>query len=328
MHEFVAIGETTIDAFIKLENASINCDVDKKNCRICLPFAAKVPYEFVVEVPAVGNAGNASVAASRLGLKSALVANVGKDSDGEKCLRALERDGVSTEYVGIQESEKTNYHYVLWYEDDRTILQKHSKFKYQLPNIGEPNWIYLTSLGKDSDQYHGEITEYLKNFPDIKLAFQPGIFQISLGKDKLQDIYQRSNIFFCNVEEVGRILGLDTLGINELLKRVHDLGPKIVVITDGPKGAYAYNGKDMWHQPAYPDPKPPYERTGAGDAMASTTVAALSLGRDLETAIQWGMINAMSVVQEVGAQKGLLTRSQIEEHLKNAPADFQIKKLK
>lgn len=327
MHNFVAIGETTIDAFIKLENATINCEVDNENCKICLPFAAKVPYEFVVEVPAVGNAGNASVAASRLGLKSALVANVGKDNDGEKCLRALETDGVSIEYIGIQEDEKTNYHYVLWYEDDRTILQKHSKFNYKLPDIGEPNWIYLTSLGKDSEQYHKEIAEYLKRFSSIQLAFQPGIFQISLGKDKLKDIYERSNIFFCNVGEAEKILGLNTLGIEELLKRMRAFGPKIVVITDGPKGAYVFDGKKMWHQTAYPDPKPPFERTGAGDALASTTVAALSLGKDLETAIQWGMINAMSVVQQIGAQKGLLTRPQIEEYLKSAPPDFQAKNL-
>ena len=323
MHEFVAIGETTIDAFIKLENADVNCDIDRKNCKICLPFAAKVPYEFVIEVPAVGNAGNASVAASRLGLKSALVANVGRDSDGEKCLGVLKTEGVSTEYVGIQEDKKTNYHYVLWYEDDRTILQKHSEFKYRLPDIGEPNWIYLTSLGKDSDQYHGEITEYLKRFPNVKLAFQPGIFQISLGKEMLRDIYQRSDIFFCNLEEAGRILSLNTLGAKELLKRVHALGPKIVIITDGPKGAYAFDGKNMWHQPSYPDPKPPFERTGAGDALASTTVAALTLGKDLETALKWGMINAMSVVQQVGAQKGLLTRLQIEKYLEDAPTDFQ-----
>ncbi|MDO8471505.1 MAG: carbohydrate kinase family protein [bacterium] len=327
MHDFIAIGETTIDAFIKLENADVSCDIDRKNCKICLPFAAKVPYEFVVEVPAVGNAGNAAVTASRLGLKSALVANVGRDSDGEKCLRALETERVSTEYIGIQEGEKTNYHYVLWYESDRTILQKHSKFKYKLPDIGKPNWVYLTSLGKDSDQYHGEITEYLKSFPNIKLAFQPGIFQISLGKDKLKDIYERSNIFFCNVGEAERILGLNTLGIEELLKRMRALGPKIVVITDGPKGAHAFDGKDIWFQPPYPDPKPPFERTGAGDAFSATTVAALALGNDLPAALSWGAVNSMSVVQQVGAQKGLLTRSQIEEYLKVTPIDFQTRKI-
>ncbi|MFZ2764043.1 MAG: carbohydrate kinase family protein, partial [Minisyncoccia bacterium] len=94
-----------------------------------------------------------------------------------------------------------------------------------------------------------------------------------------------------------------------------------------PKGAYAYDGKDMWQQLPYPDPKPPFERTGAGDAFASTTVASLALGNDLPTALSWGAVNSMSVVQQVGAQKGLLTKSQIEEYLKSAPADFKIKKL-
>lgn len=105
------------------------------------------------------------------------------------------------------------------------------------------------------------------------------------------------------------------------------LGPKIVVITDGPKGAYAYDGQNMYQQAPYPDPKPPFERTGAGDAFASTTTAAIGLGKDLPTALQWGAINSMSVVQQVGAQKGLLTREKIEEYLKSAPAEFQTKKL-
>ena len=83
----------------------------------------------------------------------------------------------------------------------------------------------------------------------------------------------------------------------------------------------------MWHQTAYPDPKPPFERTGAGDALASTTVSALALGKNLEEALQWGMVNGMSVVQQVGAQKGLLNRGEIEEYLKTAPKTFQIEKL-
>jgi sugar/nucleoside kinase (ribokinase family) len=83
----------------------------------------------------------------------------------------------------------------------------------------------------------------------------------------------------------------------------------------------------MYQQAPYPDPKPPLERTGAGDSFSSTTVAAIALGQDLSAALQWGSINSMSVVQEVGAQKGLLTRSQIEAYLQKAPAEFQTKKL-
>ncbi len=321
MYDFIAIGETTIDAFIKLGSGS-HYKIDKEKQQICLPFATKIPYESVAEIPAVGNASNASVSASRLGLRSALVANVGKDDNGEKCIEALQKEKVSTEFIKVNDDQKTNYHYILWYEEDRTILQKHSAFHYTLPDIGEPKWIYLTSVGENSHEFHAEIAEYLETHPSTKLAFQPGIFQIKLGKEKLAPIYKQTEIFFCNVEEAEEILGINTLGIQELLKRMRELGSEIVVITDGVKGAYAYDGTDFYTQAPYRDPKPPFERTGAGDAFASTVVSALALGQDLTTALKWGAINSMSVVQYVGAQEGLLSREKIEEYLKKAPSGF------
>lgn len=327
MHNFIAIGDVVTDAFIKLKDASVNCDLNREHCTITMAFGDKIPYELVEVVRAVGNCANATVAASRLGLSSALVSNLGDDQNGKECLESLEKDKVDTVFMKTHQGKETNYHYVLWYEDDRTILVKHQQYHRTFPDIGEPQWLYLTSLGEDTSEYHEQIKKYLKDHPGISLAFQPGTFQIKLGKDELKDIYARTKIFFCNVGEAGRILGLNTLGINELLKRIQALGPKIVVITDGPKGAYAFDGNDVWFQPPYPDPQPPFERTGAGDAFSSTTVVALALGHDLLTALSWGAVNSMSVVQQVGAQKGLLTRPQIEEYLKNAPADFQTRKL-
>ena len=327
MHDFVAIGDIVTDAFIKLKDASVNCDINSEHCTITMSFGDKIPYESVEVIRAVGNSSNAAVSASRLGLKSALITNLGDDQNGQECLESLKKDGVATDFVSVHQGKETNYHYVLWYDNDRTILVKHQEYERVFPDIGEPKWLYLSSLGADTMIYHSEIAEYLKNHPNVSLAFQPGTFQMQLGKDKLKDIYTRAKIFFCNVEEAERILGLDTLGTEELLKRVQALGPEIVVITDGLKGAYVFDGQEMWHQPSFPDIRPPFERTGAGDAFASTTVASLVLGNDLKTALAWGAINSMSVVQQVGAQKGLLTRSQIEEFLKNAPPEFQTKKL-
>ncbi len=313
MHDFIAIGETTIDAFIRLAG---NYEINKEKGQVCLPYGTKIPYESVEEIAAVANASNAAVAASRLGLKTALYANIGNDENGEKCVSALKNEGVSTDFIKVNEGEKTNYHYILWYGDERTILQKHSKFNYSLPDIGSPKWVYLTSLGENSGNIHDQLVAHLDKNPEIKLAFQPGIFQMKMGVEKLKNIYAHTKIFFCNVEEAELILGINTLGMDELLKRMKALGPEIVVITDGPKGAYAYDGNQVYNQAPYPDPKPPFERTGAGDAFASTTVAALALGKDLQTALSWGAVNSMSVVQQVGAQKGLLSKKEIEEYLK------------
>ncbi len=332
--DFIAIGDLATDAFIRLKDAEVHCDVKKENCQICLKFADKVPYESVDIVPAVGNSPNVAVGAARLGLKSAIVTNIGDDYHGDEALAKLRQERVDTQFVNRQPGKKTNYHYVLWYEDDRTILVKHEAYDYQLPHLGQPAWIYLSSLGQDATAYHDEIADYLEKYPQIKLAFQPGTFQMSLGAERLARIYQRSEIFFCNVEEAIRILQIEPNDTNELndvktlLTGINKLGPKIVVITDGPSGAYA-RGEDgvIWQMPIYPDPKPPLERTGAGDAFASTVTVALALGKDLPEALAWGPINAMSVVGQIGAQAGLLTRDQLKKFLADAPAGYKTKRV-
>ena len=328
--DFVAIGDTVVDAFINLkeDEAHTTCRVDTNACEICMPFGAKIPYNFVKVIYAVGNSANACVSAARLGLKSALITNLGKDDDGEKCLKSLTAEGVDTRYILEHDGKKTNYHYVLWYASDRTILIKHEVFPYTLP-LGEqgPKWLYLSSLGETSLAFHHEIASYIAAHPETKLVFQPGTFQIKLGSEELKDIYTHTEVFFCNVEEARLILKTDELEPKTLVKMMTTLGPKIVVITDGPNGAYVYDGVDAWFMPVYPDIAPPYERTGAGDAFASTFVSALALGKTPSEAITWAPINSMSVVQKVGAQEGLLPREALEKLLAESPVDYKEVKL-
>ncbi len=335
--DFLSIGDTVVDAFIKLKQAEILGIPDTPSYEIALPFGEKVRYEDVFVIPAVGNAANAAVSAARLGLSTALVTNLGDDRDGEDCMATLKKNNVSTEFVKINEGFKTNYHYVLWYGPERTILIKHQDYKYTFPDIGDPKWIYFSSINETAFPFmHNAIADYLDKHPDVKFAFQPGKFEIKLGKEKLERLYKKSNLFFCNVEEAEKILEVASIGdrhqnpadlVKELLSKMRELGPEIVVITDGPKGAYAYDGKEYLFMPIYPDPKPPYSRTGAGDAFSSTTTSALALGKSLSEALAWAGINSMAVVQQVGANVGLLSREKLEEYLKNAPESYKVKKL-
>ena len=327
--DFLAIGDIVTDAFIQLRDASVECDVDQENCKLCVRFGDKIPYEKVDIIRAVGNSPNASVSASRLGLSSALLCNIGDDQNGKECLESLSENGVITNYIKIEKEFPTNYHYVLRYQAERTILVKHEEFNYDIPkDLPTPKWIYLSSLAENSLPFHQEIVKYLKEHPGVKLAFQPGTFQMKLGYEKLKDIYQHSELFFCNIEEAKKILEIkEHKEVKELLLDIQNLGPKIVVITDGPNGAYVYDGENILYTPMYPDPAPPVDRTGAGDSFASTLTSALILGKSLEEALSWGPVNSMSVVQYVGAQKGLLRRKKLEEYLVNAPKDYMIKKI-
>ena len=327
-YDFVAIGDIVTDAFIRLKDASTHCKLDQSACELCVRFGDKVPYESVEVIPAVGNCANAAVSASRLGLKSALVSTVGDDQNGKECLITLEKNHVSVEYMRVNSEFPTNYHYVLWYDVERTILVKHAPFPHSLPkNMPAPKWIYLTSLGENSVDFHEEIAEYLKSHPETKLAFQPGTFQIKLGTEKLKDIYSVTEIFFCNVEEAQRILNTTETDKLKLMDMLHGLGPKIVVMTDGINGAYAREESGAsWFMPVYPHT--PFERTGAGDAFESTIASALAMGKTLKEALYWAPINAMSVTLQVGAQKGLLSKNKIEELLAQAPAEYALKNLR
>ena len=93
-------------------------------------------------------------------------------------------------------------------------------------------------------------------------------------------------------------------------------GPKTVVITDGPQGAYVNNAVlNIWC-PIYKVHV--VERTGVGDAFGTGFLAALINGKEIKEAMKWGMVNAASVAMKVGAQAGLLTRQAIESWSKKA----------
>ncbi len=309
-YDFVAIGDIVIDAFIELDKnaADVSTDMDTGRQTLHMPIGNKLPYHDVVVINAVGNSPNAAVSAHRLGLKTALVASLGQDRNGKDCLEALRTEGVHTDFVKILEGKKTNYHYVLRYGPERTILIKHEKFPYTLPDFGvPPKCIYFSSIGEHGVPFHHELAAYIKSNPQTKLVFQPGTFQIKLGVEELKDLYAVTEIFFCNKEEAQEILGTDEQHMPTLIAGLAALGPKLPVITDGPHGAYVTdeNGQS-WHMPMYPDPSDPIDRTGAGDSFASTFTAAILLGKTPAEALSWGPVNSMSVVQYIGAQAGLL----------------------
>jgi ribokinase len=287
-----------------------------------MQFGTKLPFAGRQVVNAVGNAANAAVAFTKIGLNTGFVANVGDDQYGRDIITTLKQEGVDIRFVHVNRDKKSNYHFVLRYGSERTILIKHEEYDYQWPqlhNADVPTWVYFSSISEHAIPYHDQVSDWLDHNPDVKLAFQPGTFQMEAGAERLKRIYQRSEVLVLNREEAVTVGGGNHEDIHDLFNKLHALGPRIVVITDGPAGAYASDGQARWKMPLYPDPAEPVDRTGAGDAFASTFVAELAKGNSVEGALQWAPINSMSVCQAVGAQAGLLSEHDLEEWLKKAP---------
>lgn len=325
--DVLSVGDTVIDDFIRLADETAHTeDTGEGSATLTMPFGQKIPFESSTVLYGVGNAANASVNFAKLGLKSGLVTHLGNDERGREVLRTLHEKGVETCFVKLQSNKHTNYHYVLWYKEDRTILINHENYEYHWPHLhGQevPKWLYFSSVAETAIAYHDEITAWLKQNPTVKLAFQPGTFQIKLGTERLKDLYEHTELVALNREEAVQVTGGDYHNVPELLDKMHALGPKIVLITDGPSGSYVSADGAKYFMPIYPDPAPPKERTGCGDSYTSTFVAALMKGYPIEGALQLAPITPTNVVQHIGAQEGLLSETELKEWLERAPQDYK-----
>lgn len=320
------IGDVFTDAFIKLneDSAKIIKEADGKEW-LALPFGQKPPYDQVDIIRSVGPSPNAAVSAARLGLNASLMAWVGSDDVGREAIDHLGGEHVGTAPMVTEQGKVTSYWYVLRYGADRTMLVKSEKYEYEWSDpAAAPDWVYLSYIGADSWPLHEALVAYLEKNPQTKLVFQPGTFHFKWGVEQLAAVYRRSHLVVMNREEAVDVTGKPYESVKELADGLHELGPRIVVITDGAKGSYAsFDGK-LVTIPNYPDPAEPLDRTGAGDAFASTIVSALALGEPMETALSWAPINSMNVVQHLGAQAGLLSRQKIQEFLATAPEDYKV----
>ncbi len=313
--DIISIGDCTMDMFLKLDTSATRlCRKDTRNCFLMLSYADKIEADDQVFATG-GNSSNLAIGSSRLGLKSAFYTVLGQDQIGDGILDSFHQEGVATDYVQRQK-EQTNFHVVLNHEAERTILIYHHTRKYRLPKLKRSEWIYYSSMGEGFEKIHPALVSHVKKHK-IKLGFNPGTIQLRAGYKALKSVIDVTEVLILNTEEAERLLGSKHNGhdVKKLLTSLHEIGAKQVVITDGPNGSYAYDGKTYWHMGIYDVPV--IERTGAGDSTSTGIIAALAYGKPLNEALRWGVFNSASVIQEIGPQRGLLTKSKMMKFLRD-----------
>lgn len=313
-YDIISIGDCTMDMFLGLDTGGSRlCKKDTGACYLMLSYADKIEAESQ-EYATGGNSANLAIGSSRLGLKTSFYSVLGDDEIGDLVIHSLQREAVNTDYIH-REKEPTNFHVVLNHESERTIIVFHHKRMYKLPKLKKSAWIYYSSMGYGFEKIQPALVRHVKKHK-IKLGFNPGTIQIKAGFKVLQPVIEVTEILIVNKEEAERLIGSKHNGVEmkSLLNSLHEMGPRQVVITDGPNGSYAFDGKNYWHMGIYDVPV--LERTGAGDSTSTALIAALAQGKPINEALRWGVFNSASVIQEIGPQKGLLTKSKMTKYLR------------
>ena len=200
MFDLITIGDANLDTIVVLDEASLSCDLKQEHCQLCLNYADKVPIK-QSEQSVGGNAANVSSGIAKLGLKVAIISELGNDVSGQTIQKKLKNDKVDTRFIKIIKKGETNYGVVLTYKGERTILSYHAKRHYSLPKLLPTKWVYYTSLGQSFENLQTKLMVYLKKNKTTKLAVNLGSFQLRDGLETAKQILPLTEILFANKEE-------------------------------------------------------------------------------------------------------------------------------
>ncbi|MBU2565983.1 carbohydrate kinase family protein [Patescibacteria group bacterium] len=303
------IGSGTRDVFIKSTHFEKQKDPSSPTgFDACFPLGSKINLDNVI-FETGGGATNAAVTFARSGIKTSCICRVGDDDNGKTIKKVLNNDKVQTDYIQTDHNAQTGYSVILLSgTGQRSILvyrgASRSINAQTIPwSKFSKTWFYLTSLGGNRSALKTIINNVNKQ--NCKLAWNPGNAELAQGLDKLQLYFKQTDILIMNREEAASVCGCKPTLLKKIFNTLGKLPRIALVITDGPKGAYAHDcpNNKTYYTKALPGKR--INTTGAGDAFGSAFTASIIKTNDIKLALAAGSINSLGVITNMGAKAGL-----------------------
>lgn len=340
MCDVITIGSATMDVFVESDDANIVSvyTKNKKSEFMSYPYGAKV--EITDFDSKVGGGGvNTAVNFSNLGYNTSAIFKIGDDIYSDGILESFKDKKVDLSNIVQDKKVSTGFSIILVsFQGDRTVLAHRGanaqikKSDINFDAIKNSKLLYIAPMNGDSTKVLDDIANFASE-NNVYVCFNAGSSSIKKGFNYLKKILENANIVVLNKEEASLATQIqvrpDTRDekfsenlihpdVKEMFKKLKVRDYQIIVITDGGKGAYAYDGKDYYYCPVFDGPV--VSTLGAGDAFASTFCAALGKTKaNIGKALMYASVNSAGVVSKFGATEGLLTFDEIEKKLAQNP---------
>lgn len=318
--DIITIGSITKDNFLEIDCKIIDWPRTPSRKAIVLPFGEKLEVKNIHSVLG-GNSANASVTFSRLGFETACFGKIGSDLVGQEIKNWLKKEGVDPIF-SVAKNKKTAQSTLLLNNGERTILGYHGASNEWVKsdiilNKLKAKWWYL-SLAGDSSDFFVTLIKFAKK-SGIKVAFNPSGYQIKHRRQEILDNLKNIDFLVVNEGEAADLVGISFSKEKEVFKKLDDLMPGIVAVTDGQNGSIVSDGKIIYRAGIFKE-KLVADRTGAGDAFGSGFTAGLmkfgdnfKSGEAIKHAIILGSANATSVVEKIGATTGIISKKDLRQ---------------
>lgn len=262
-----------------------------------------------------GVATDISLGLKKLGFNSLPFSTIGEDENAHWLIKGFKKERIKTDGINIDKKRPTPFSILLVDKKsgERIIFTQKSSGDLDLASLFEfkTKYLYVSSLKGKIKKQTVIILNYLRKNKS-KLIVSPSTSQIRDGFNDLKKLLEVSRILILNRNEALEVASkakVKTKNIQDLFRLLHKLGPEIICITDGTRGAWASDTKIILHCPIVKVKS--VDVTGAGDAFASGFLGFYLCGKSVKESLRAGIINSASVVQHIGTTKGLLTRKDI-----------------
>lgn len=285
-------------------------------------FEVGAKYQVEDRFEAVGGvAANVAQGLSRLGLSASCYSCLGGDQIGDWVIDELGKENVSTDLIVRAPQAQTDLSAILVFTQngERTIFfnrDANELLKVDVENLSDAEWVFVSALNGD---WKGNMRAILTAVREknIRLAVNPGQRNIKDDVAVVLEAARQADVLLLNKDEaIELVMNIKQAAQEELesesflLKSLHEYGAKTIALSDGIRGAWAYDGNEMLHVPVLMQKS--VDATGSGDAFGSGFLAAWIKGLGLEKSLRWGIVNGSSVVRFYGAKEGLLRSDEID----------------
>lgn len=300
----LCIGKATQDVFLR--DDEFDPHMEGKVAYTHLPLGVKMEVSEVT-FSTGGNASNVAVTFARQGLRARYMWALGHEPASMSVLQELDREDVDTSLVVQDDHYQSGYSTIMIATNgERTILNhrgvsvgKDGK-PLDFSAIKDADWVYPSSLANGGIELLSHIADLSKK-AGAKVMLNPAGPELA-NPQKLKSILEDVEILCVNKEEMQKLVEGETL--EELVRHGLHYVP-VVIVSDGPNGVVASDGKTIVTAGMYED-VPVIDRTGAGDAFASGFLSQWALGKSLKDAVIFASANSTSVVEKIGAKPGIL----------------------
>lgn len=349
--KIVTIGGATEDIFLHYKNPEVLIKREKENEKRYILFeeGRKIDVQSLAYHTG-GGATNSAFTFKRMGFDVSPVFKIAQDVQGQFILSELKKEKINTENVVYCKKFSTATSFVFpCPSGDRIIFAYRGanvdlrKEHIPVREIEKSKLIYITSLSGKSGSILEDILKITKK-NNVSVALNPGYGQIKDFNCNFIDCLKSIDTLIVNSFEarcifqmmMDRIESLKNykikvseleyepsllnkfykhhnkcIGINIFFNEILKIGPKTIIVTNGPEGVYVAQKNLLFFHKSLPV-KNVVNTLGAGDAFGSCFVATLLLKNSIEKALIYGLINSSSVISHEGAKTGILNLRQIE----------------